>query len=107
MHFGPLVEWLSGRVVLHPYTSDITGGRCIHGSIVLTLFTNFLLYVVVSFCLVAWVTEVVGNRALAPSRCLLILLVVCFFGFAVCYAGLVVGNKLGHGGCSIAIEWQC
>ena len=96
MHSGPLVEWLSGRVILHLYTSGIASGRCVHGSIVLTLFTVFLLYVVVSLCLVGWVTEVVCDRALAPSRCLFIVWVVCFFEFAVCYDGLIVGNKLGH-----------
>ena len=100
MHSGPLVEWLSGRVILHPYTSGIASGRCVHGSIVLTSFTVFLLYVVFSFCLVAWVSEVVVDRALAPSRRSFIIWVVYFFGFAVCYTGLIVGDELGHGGFS-------
>ena len=100
MHFGLPVEWLFGPVVLHPYKSDITGGQCVHGSIVLTSFTIFLLYVVFSFCLVAWVSEVVVDRALAPSRRSFIIWVVYFFGFAVCYTGLIVGDELGHGGLS-------
>ena len=73
MHFGLPVEWSSGRVVLHPYASDITGGRCVHGSIVLTSFTIVLLCVVVFFCLVACVIEVVGDRALTQNRCSFVL----------------------------------
>ena len=61
VHLGFPVKWSSGRVVLHPYASDITGGRCVHGSIVLTSFTIVLLCVFYSFCLVAWVTEVVDD----------------------------------------------